>query len=122
MKFFRVSQGRVCIFPFRVLNKTGRRQRKFFENEEMPVASNGRPAMISAVREMVRAGKLEEMKQKEVVVNTSKTDATPEEVADAITDAVGPKICAGITKAGNPCKGKAIEGTDFCRVHQPKDK
>lgn len=27
------------------------------------------------------------------------------------------RMCAAITRSGNPCKNKAIEGSEFCRVH-----
>jgi hypothetical protein len=26
--------------------------------------------------------------------------------------------CAGVTKTGNPCRSKAVEGSDFCAAHQ----
>lgn len=29
--------------------------------------------------------------------------------------------CSALTKAGSQCKNYAIEGSDFCRVHQPSD-
>ena len=30
-----------------------------------------------------------------------------------------PGRCAALTKAGNPCKNKTLDGSEFCRVHQP---
>lgn len=30
-----------------------------------------------------------------------------------------PNRCQGVTKAGKPCKNKAIDGSQFCRLHQP---
>jgi WS/DGAT/MGAT family acyltransferase len=29
--------------------------------------------------------------------------------------------CAAVTKAGNPCKNKALPDSEFCRVHQPAE-
>jgi hypothetical protein len=48
-------------------------------------------------------------------------EAVEEAVAEAPQEAkaVVP-ICAGTTKAGNPCKGKAVAGNDYCMAHQPK--
>lgn len=31
------------------------------------------------------------------------------------------ELCIAKTKAGDPCKGKKIPGTDFCMAHQPKN-
>ena len=33
---------------------------------------------------------------------------------------IEPLTCTATTKAGNPCKGKAIKGSAFCANHQPK--
>jgi hypothetical protein len=31
-----------------------------------------------------------------------------------------PKFCKGITKKGAPCKAYAMQGSEFCRTHNPE--
>lgn len=46
------------------------------------------------------------------------TEEVPTEV-EAPKEAA-PEKCAATTKAGNPCKGKAVADSEFCMSHQPK--
>ena len=32
------------------------------------------------------------------------------------------KKCSATTKSGDPCRGNALPGSEFCFAHQPKDK
>lgn len=53
--------------------------------------------------------------------------AAGEKAAEAIIEAAAeadaaaePQQCRAITKSGTQCKRKAVDGSDYCSVHQPK--
>ena len=40
------------------------------------------------------------------------------EAADALADMAPERQCAAITKAGTRCKRPAMDGSEFCSIHQ----
>jgi hypothetical protein len=55
----------------------------------------------------------------EVVVEEEVEEVEAEETP-AEAPKAEPAICAATTKAGNPCKGKAVADSDYCMAHGPK--
>ena len=40
------------------------------------------------------------------------------DAAEALADAAPERQCAAMTKAGTRCKRDAIDGSDYCSIHQ----
>jgi WS/DGAT/MGAT family acyltransferase len=91
------------------------------EFDELLVRARGREGMAT-IKEMSAMLDSALATLDEMIEEQAGPGATPAVEAEAGLEPAseeGPAQCQAVTKAGKPCKNKALPGSSFCRVHQP---
>lgn len=73
--------------------------------------------MVTKQEIMARAAR----RQRKVAKKAKKEVKEEPTVEDTTVEEKGDGRCQATTASGNQCKNKALEGSDFCGIHQPED-